>query len=167
MRVVYLAVGLSFGVAALLFAAGSEVAEATTGTLTVQLEIVDDCQMATPATLDFGSTGVIDDDIDDSVDLSMQCTEGTAYNVGLSAGLHASPSDDVDDRHMEAGGELIAYQLYKSNAYATVWGDTGLARVASTGTGAAQTFTVWGRVPAQATPPADTYDDTVTVTMSF
>lgn len=142
-------------------------ASATTGTLTVQLEIIDDCEMTTAATLDFGTAGVLDTAIDDSVDLSIQCTEGTEYFVGLSAGLNADPVDDVDDRHMEADGELIAYQLYKTDAYTTVWGDVSSARVSSTGTGAAQTFTVWGRVPVQSTPPADTYVDTVTVTMSF
>ncbi|RBL65547.1 spore coat U domain-containing protein, partial [Pseudomonas sp. MWU13-2625] len=38
---------------------------------------------------------------------------------------------------------------------------------AGTGTGAAQSLTVYGQVPAQATPKPDTYQTTVTATVYF
>lgn len=153
--------------AGLVVVLGSPAVRATTGTLNVQLEITADCQMTATSLLDFGSTGVLIDDIDDSADLSIVCSEGVSYDIGLDAGLNATPATDVNDRNLENSGDLIGYQLYKTNAYAEVWGNDGAAVVSSTGTGSAQTFTVWGRVPAQATPPAGTYQDTVTVTMSF
>ncbi|MBS0432870.1 MAG: spore coat protein U domain-containing protein, partial [Proteobacteria bacterium] len=49
-----------------------------------------------------------------------------------------------------------------------VWGNTiGTNTVASTGTGSAQAFTVYGQVPAQTTPPAAVYNDTVNVTVTY
>jgi spore coat protein U-like protein len=49
-----------------------------------------------------------------------------------------------------------------------VWGITiGTDTVSATGNGAAQTHTVYGRVPAQTTPAPATYSDTVTVTVTY
>jgi len=49
-----------------------------------------------------------------------------------------------------------------------VWGNTiGTNTVASTGTGAAQSFTVYGRIPSQTTPAPATYTDTITVTVTY
>jgi len=39
--------------------------------------------------------------------------------------------------------------------------------VAATGNGASQSYTVYGRVPAQTTPAPGTYTDTVTVTVTY
>jgi outer membrane usher protein len=39
--------------------------------------------------------------------------------------------------------------------------------VASTGNGASQPFTVYGRVPPQTTPTPGAYSDTVTVTVTY
>jgi spore coat protein U-like protein len=44
---------------------------------------------------------------------------------------------------------------------------TGGALVSATGNGADQTFTIYGRVPAQTTPAPGTYTDTVTVTVTY
>ena len=43
----------------------------------------------------------------------------------------------------------------------------GCHRIRGTGSGSAQTITAYGRVQPQATPPADTYEDTVQITVTY
>ena len=61
----------------------------------------------------------------------------------------------------------VGFQLWDAGR-TTIWGNTqGTNTVAGTGTGAAQALTVYGQVPAQATPKPDTYQTTVTATVYF
>ena len=49
-----------------------------------------------------------------------------------------------------------------------MWGNTvGTDTQAATGTGAAQTYTIYGRIPPQTTPAPATYSDTITVTVTY
>lgn len=74
----------------------------------------------------------------------------------------------ITARKMVLGANSIAYQLYQNATRSTVWGNTvGTNTVAGTGNGNVQLLTVYGSVPAQATPPAGTYSDTVTVTVTY
>jgi spore coat protein U-like protein len=58
--------------------------------------------------------------------------------------------------------------LYRDSARSLTWGQTvGTDTAAGTGTGAAQTLTVYGRVAPQNTPAAGTYTSTVTATVTF
>ena len=69
---------------------------------------------------------------------------------------------------MTSGGATINYSLYNNSGRTTNWGNTiGTDTVSSTGTGASQSFTVYGRVPAQTTPAPATYSDTITVTVTY
>ena len=64
----------------------------------------------------------------------------------------------VATRKMTSGAATVNYTLYSDSGRTTVWGNTiGTDTVAGTGNGAAQTLTVYGRVPPQTTPaPAPT-----------
>ena len=42
-----------------------------------------------------------------------------------------------------------------------------VAIVGATGSGVSQSFTVYGRVPAQSTPAAGSYTDTIKVTVTY
>jgi spore coat protein U-like protein len=103
--------------------------------------------------------------------LSITCTNTTPYNVGLDAGN--VPSSSVPARLMagtSAGNTTttLSFQLYQDTGHATVWGNTqGTNTVGGTGTGAVQTITIYGQVPAQTTPVPDTYQTTVTATVYF
>ena len=69
---------------------------------------------------------------------------------------------------MENGGTPVNYNMYRDAARTLNWGETDTVdTVDATGTGSAVTHTVYGRVPPQATPAANTYTDTVTVTVNF
>ncbi|MEF9387891.1 spore coat protein U domain-containing protein [Ralstonia solanacearum species complex bacterium KE056] len=65
--------------------------------------------------------------------------------------------------------QTVGYNLYTSSAYTTAWGDGSgsSSTVAGTGTGLAQSTTVFGRLPAQTTPQAGTYTDTIIVTVTY
>jgi spore coat protein U-like protein len=115
--------------------------------------------------LDFGTVGVLSTNTDASTTLSPVCTNGTPYNVGLDKGANGG---SVTARQMKAGSALINYSLFSNSGRTTNWGNTvGTDTVAGTGTGSAQSLTVYGRIPPQATPSPATYNDTIVVTLTY
>jgi spore coat protein U-like protein len=116
--------------------------------------------------LNFGTIGVLSSNLDSSNTVTIQCTSGTPYNVGLNAGTGAGAT--VAARKMTSGANTATYSLYSNAGRTTVWGNTiGTDTVTGTGTGSNQNLTVYGRVPVQSTPPPATYSDTVIVTVTF
>jgi spore coat protein U-like protein len=152
--------------AALLVCATEPFAATTTTTFTVQMTIATSCTIVSAATLNFGSQGVLVANVDQTTSIQVQCTNTTPYNIGLDAGTGSGAT--VTTRKMTSGGATINYSLYTDSARTTVWGNTvGTNTVSATGNGAAQSFTVFGRVPAQTTPAPATYTDTITVTVTY
>jgi spore coat protein U-like protein len=120
----------------------------------------------TASTLDFGSTGVLSSARDASSTLTPTCTNGTSYHIGLNGGL--SGASDPTLRRMVKGGESVIYGLYRDPGRGQAFGSTqGVDTVAGTGTGLAQALSVYGRVPAQATPSPGAYSDTVVATITY
>ena len=118
------------------------------------------------STLNFGTQGALIANVDNTSTIQVQCTDTTPYNIGLDAGLGAGAS--VASRKLTNGGNTITYSLYSDVGHSVVWGTTiGVNTVASTGNGAAQSYTVYGRIPAQSTPAPATYSDTITVTVTY
>ena len=102
--------------------------------------------------------------IDQSSTITVTCTTGAAYNVGLDGG----GSGNINARRMINGTNNVGYQLYSNSARTNVWGNTvGTDTVAGSGNGTSQTLTVYGRVPPQTTPVAAVYNDTVNVTVTY
>ena len=158
----------SLTAACLLLSAGASQATTTTTTFNVTITLVNTCTINSTTTLNFGnSVGVLSANIDPAgVPISVTCTNGATYNVGLDAGTGAGAT--VATRKMTSGGSTVNYSLYRDNGYSNVWGNTvSTDTVSSTGTGAAQSFTVYGRVPSQTTPASGTYSDTITVTVTY
>lgn len=156
------------GILALSIFALVNVANAATATSTfqVQMKITSSCIINSAGNLNFPDTGVIAANVDATSTLSVQCTSTTPYNIGLNIGTGTGATVAV--RKMTSGGATINYSLYSDAARSAVWGDTiGNNTVASTGTGAAQSFTIYGRVPPQGTPAPATYTDTITVTVTY
>jgi spore coat protein U-like protein len=118
-------------------------------------------------TLDFGTpTGVLTAAIPSTSTISVQCAPGITYNVGLDGGLNSS--NNINARKMVLGTNSVAYQLYRDSSRTQVWGNTvGTDTVAGVGNGNPQNLTVYGQVPAQPTPPAGTYQDTVVVSVTY
>jgi spore coat protein U-like protein len=146
---------------------GNEAQAATaTTTFTVQMTIAASCIINSASTLNFGTSGVIAANVDQTSTLAVQCTNTTPYNIGLDAGTGTGAT--VAARKMTNGANTITYSLYSDTGRTTVWGNTiGTNTVTATGSGASQPFTVYGRVPPQSTPAAALYTDTITVTVTY
>lgn len=115
--------------------------------------------------LDFGTVTEISGHAANST-LSVTCTLNGPFSIALNGG---EVTGDINDRRMQLdpGPDTIAYQLYKDGAHTQIWGNTPSTDVDGTGTGNPQSFTVFGLVPAQGPKPSGTYEDTITVTVSF
>ena len=147
--------------------AGTANAAVATASFQVKINIQASCAVVSAPDLDFGTAGALVSAVTATTVLSVQCTNTTPYNIGLDAGTGVGAT--VASRKLTGpSSATINYSLYQSNAYSTVWGTTiGTDTVAATGTGAAQSFTIYGRVPAQTTPAPGLYVDTVTVTVTY
>lgn len=99
--------------------------------------------------------------------ISVLCTLSQAYTVRLSQGVNGTA---VSARKLirTSGTDLLGYALYRDSSRTLNWGITDATdTLAATGTGLAQTHTVYGRVPAGAAVAAGAYTDTVTVTVNY
>ena len=142
-------------------------------TLTVSMTVANDCTISAPS-ISFGSAPVVSAFSTVSQTVSVNCTKGSAYTVGLGDGTH--PVSVGGRRQMMSGGNYLAYDIFQS-AGTTRWGSVGAARRASTtaevnpGTGlgsGSQIFNYNARIYTdQATPPAGTYTDSVVLDVGF
>ncbi|WP_299505701.1 spore coat U domain-containing protein [Cypionkella sp.] len=136
-----------------------------TFTFTVQASVSANC-LVSATDLNFGSVGLLDKNHDASSQINVTCTPLSAYSVGLNAGLHSRANGA---RRMQDGaGHQIEYGLFQNAGRTLSWGalSSGTAQT-SAGSGGAQQYSVYGRVPLQPTPPAGIYSDSVAVTITY
>jgi spore coat protein U-like protein len=136
--------------------------------LTVNATVTGNCSISTSA-LSFGSVDTLSaSPVLGTGGVTITCTNGTAWSAAADAG--AGSGATLATRRMTSAGNTLNYMLYTDSGRTTVWGDgTGTtAAIASTGSGAAQSVTIYGRVPAgQTSAPAGSYSDTVGVTVTY
>jgi spore coat protein U-like protein len=138
---------------------------ATTASFTVTATNATNCSVSV-SNLNFGSAGVLRVALDATSTITVTCTNAAAYTVALDGGQ--SGAANPTQRKMSQASATITYGLYQDASRATPWGDSvGVNTMAGTGSGLAQTFTVYGRVPVQNTPAPGTYGDTVVLTISY
>ncbi len=153
-----------------------------TGTLQVQMQITTECSVNTDATgnvqgatLNFGSHGLISSDVIASTAangngaVQVQCTAGATYAIALDAGQNAVTAGDVNTRRMAnaAKNNFIHYQLYRDSNRTLVWGTASGSTVSDIADGTVKSYQVFGTVPHQTTPAAGSYNDSVTVTVTY
>lgn len=105
-----------------------------------------------------------------STTIAVTCTNTTPYNVGLSAGngSGATVTNRLMTNTATGSTQTLGYQLLSGSYTGTNWGNTsGTNWVAGTGSGAAQTLTVYGVVPANQYPTPGSYADSITVTINY
>jgi spore coat protein U-like protein len=151
--------------AILLFASEGRAATVTT-TFTTQITITAACIINSASNLNFGAAGILAANVDQTSTIQVQCTNTTPYSVSLDAGTGIGAT--VAAREMTNGANTVTYSLYSDAGRTIVWGNTiPTNTVAGTGNGASQAYTVFGRVPPQATPAPALYTDTITVTVTY
>ncbi len=100
---------------------------------------------------------------------NVKCTETTTYSIGISDGGGRRRNDGCAEN--DCGGtssDTLTYSLYQDSSHGTLWGDDEGERMTDReGTGGAQSYTVYGLIPAQDMPPPDSYSDTVTIMVRF
>ena len=131
----------------------------------VTITILDTCTVdTTAADLAFGAQFSTATDIEAQSQLAVYCTPGTEFSIALDGG---TTTNDPSARAMTGPGGELPYQLYQDAARSVVWGEGPNAMEdGTTGTGAEETFEVYGLVPS-ANVPAGDYSDTVTVTVAW
>jgi spore coat protein U-like protein len=145
-----------------------------TANLAVTIQINASCTI-NAATLDFGSragTLLVASNIDANTTVSVTCTNGSPYSIGMDNGANVSGSQ----RRMKSGSNFLNYGLYVDSGYSNPWITTGSPSSCTptsscflgTGNGSPQSVSIYGRVPLIGTaPPTGTYTDTVTMTITY
>jgi spore coat protein U-like protein len=116
--------------------------------------------------VNFGSQGLLNADVDATGTVSLTCTNGAPYTVSLGGGNSGATNPTL--RKLASGANQTTYGLYRDAARTQPWGSTsGTNTQAGTGSGLAQNYTVYGRVPVQTTPAPGAYSDSVVVTVTY
>ena len=163
-----LKVGLALTVA--LLAGNEQAAQAATTTTTFQVTAtVNSACIVSATNLVFGVYAPSAAAHDDTSTISVTCTKGTAYDVGLDAGVAAGAT--VTTRQMKHAtlADLINYSLFSDASRTVNWGNTvstDTVHVASA-TGSAESHTVYGRIATGQYVTAGNYADTITVTVTY
>jgi spore coat protein U-like protein len=97
--------------------------------------------------------------------LSVLCTVGTTYTVGLTQGTASGAT--VTTRKMANGANLLNYALYQDSGRTTNWGNSGSETAAATAPVGANALTVYGRITAGQNVPIGAYSDTITVNVVY
>lgn len=146
-------------------ASGAHAAEET-AQFQVRMVIEESCTISSaPTDIDFlthtRSTGT---PVTATGTLSVNCSEGTPYQIGLDSGIH---SESAGERRMSNGSVLVPYNLYQDATRTNRWGNTeGTDMKSAVGTATDQDHTVFGEVPSTNF-PAGTYTDTVTARVVY
>jgi spore coat protein U-like protein len=127
----------------------------------VTASVAANCDLET-SDLNFGTAGIIGDNIDADTDLSIACTPGTAYSIAIDGG----GSHDPDNRLLRSGSDSVGYGLYSDTQRMDPWGTSAGTMVSGNGNGATQRYGVYGRIPPQPAAPG-AYTDTVVVTITY
>lgn len=142
---------------------GGGAGDAAFGWSGVYATFANTCRVVVATDLDFGSAGTLSANRDQTSTIQLQCPNGTAWRVNLDNGVNAAGNI----RRMASGANRITYELYRDAARQNRWGNATNNGINGTGTNAAQSLTVYGRVPAQGNVPGGTYSDTITVTLTY
>lgn len=148
-----------------LAASGAANAAEESADFQVRIEILESCSInATgPTDIDFlAHTRSTNAPVDAEGALTVNCSAGTPYQIGLDAGTHAEGTQ----RRMASGENFVPYGLYQDASRTTEWGNDTANMKGATGDASDQTHVMYGRVPSTDF-PAGTYVDTVTARVVY
>jgi spore coat protein U-like protein len=134
---------------------------------TASATVVPTCRVSA-SDLNFGTDSLLNSDIAVSSNVSVTCTAGQNYSVGLSQGTTTGGTTTTRLMQHSVSAATVPYELYSDAARTQNWGNSTADDIEGMGTGSAVNHTVYGRVPAhEIAPDAGFYKDTVTVTVTY
>ena len=141
-------------------------ASSTTDSFDVTATVISSCSVIAQD-LTFGNYDPVSSTpLDAATTMAVTCTNGTAYQVALGLGSGAGATTTT--RYMTNGANKLGYTLYRDSNRTLLWGQSaGTDTLSGTGTGAAATINVYGRVAIAQTAIAGAYQDTIVVTVSW
>ncbi|MEI2415569.1 spore coat U domain-containing protein [Orrella sp. JC864] len=131
----------------------------------VYAQIEEACRLITSSDMDFGQVENLSGGLNNVSHITLMCPLGMSWQVGQDNGAHAVGNTR---RMAGPGGNFITYELYRDPGRTQRWGNT-LNDDTSAGTGQGNTvidLSVYGRIEDQPAPPGS-YEDTITVTLTF
>lgn len=143
-------------------------------TMTVTMIVENDCAIAAPD-LDFGSAPLAGSFAEATQTITIRCSAGAAYSVGLSDGNNF----DGGWRRMRraATSDYLRYEIYQAPSSGIRWGSVGAERRSSAAAQVnpgiydgivQQGFTYGARIdPAQTTPQVGHYVDNIVLDIDF
>jgi len=126
------------------------------------------CTLET-APLDFGLVGSLSLRVEAESSISVECTDGTAYELALDAG-RGNGATMLERKVTRVGGnQTLVYRLFNDEARLRPWGDgsLGTSTVSDRGNGRTQTHQVYGQLAALTGALRGLYQDTVTATLTY
>lgn len=133
------------------------------------------CTVLTATDMDFSPGGTLfatrTGDLTSTSTIDLECTNRTAWQVGLNNGANGLAADGTSRQLCIAGGACIRYQLNRPASHGGGrWGndlDGGSDTVTDSSSGTPQSLTVNGVINDQPLTQAGLYSDTITVTLTY
>lgn len=145
--------------------ANSALAATDTASFTVTATVADSC-LVSATDMDFGSYDPNGAEVTAQSEIDAKCTNGTTYTIKLSDGSGTATAGVT--RAMTGGTHAgnLGYELYSDSGRNTIWNET--TTVSGTGVLAGSVIhNVYGKLPAGQFVQADSYEDTITVTLDY
>lgn len=137
---------------------------AASSSFTVSLNVANDCAIEAP-NVNFGASPIVSGFSPVNGRLSLICTKGMVYSVGMSRGMHPAATGR---RQMASGSNRLQYDIFSTGG--AVWGSME-NRVMSDGPAdgiTSQRFPYTAKIyPDQPTPPVGLYTDTIVVDVRY
>jgi spore coat protein U-like protein len=136
-------------------------------TIQVTLVVGNDCKITAPD-LSFGSAALVTQFGPVTSAVQIDCTRDAAYKIGFTPG---GAGTGAVWRQMTSGtGATLQYQIYHADGV-TIWNEANVLASTSPGTGSLTPVRAYPYVarinPVQVTPTAGSYQDTVSVVVTF
>ncbi len=142
----------------------TDTVNSATTSFTINAAVYANCKVSATS-LAFGNyAGAV---LNSTSTITATCTKTTPYNIGLNAGTATGAT--VTTRKMTGPSSAkLSYSLFRDSGHSQNWGNTvGTDTVSGTGTGVAQSITVYGSIPAGQYVTPGSYSDTITVTLTY
>lgn len=148
-----------FTAALLALGAGSAQAGSANANFETNVNVIADCSIAVDD-LQFPDVGLLNNNVDGSTQMHIQCTGAIPYNITL-----ADTSGSGQFILRRAGGGQIQYAFYQDASRSVVWDTT--SPLSGTSNGAQETLTVYARIAPQPSQPMGAYNTTNQAVINF